>query len=70
MWTAEAQLEPEREELPPAPQAEPEPTLPCWLTEDEAETLALLCASSPGNGGEVEPELFGKLGDLLRAFRR
>ena len=46
------------------------PALPCWLTEDEAAALIMLCATSRMNGGSIEHEIFGKLGDLLRAFHR
>lgn len=53
----------------PSPAAEPE-ALPCWLTEEETEALIMLCATSRLNGGKIEREIFGKLGDLIRAFRR
>ena len=41
---------------------------PLWLTEEEAQTLAVLCSASPGSGGGVEQALFEKLGTYLRAF--
>ena len=44
--------------------------LPCWLSEEEAEALIVLCASSPRSAGEVERRLFAKLGEISRAFRR
>lgn len=43
--------------------------LPLWLTGEEAETLALLCASA-GASAPGEERLLHKVGDLLRAFRR
>ena len=43
--------------------------LALWLTEEEAEALASLCLVSPAEAGEGEQVLFGKLGELLRAFR-
>lgn len=49
---------------------EGEPQLPCWLTEEEAEALVMMCAASPRNAGEAERRLFAKLGEMLRAFRR
>lgn len=65
MLTATSQPQPEQQDAP----AE-DATLPLWLTEKEAEALLILCASSPRSGGMKEREIFGKLGDLLRAFRR
>ena len=44
--------------------------LPCWLSEEEAEALIMLCASSPRSAGETERRLFAKLGEICRAFRR
>jgi hypothetical protein len=55
------ELRPPRGELPP--------TLPLWLTQEEAEALILLCASSP-LGAENETGVFLKLGELYRAFTR
>ena len=44
--------------------------LPLWLTETEADAVLALCASAPAEAGPgVEASLFGKLGQLLRAFR-
>jgi hypothetical protein len=64
MLTASSQPETAQQETPEAS------TLPLWLTEKEAEALLILSASSPRSGGVKEREIFGKLGDLLRAFRR
>jgi hypothetical protein len=50
--------------------ADPAPQLPLWLTEEQAELLLSLCATSPTSGGHGEREVFTKLGDLLRAFWR
>lgn len=44
--------------------------LPLWLDEREAETLLELCAAAPLDRPELEPRVFGKLGSLLRRFRR
>jgi len=41
---------------------------PLWLTEQEAQTLAVLCSASPWSGGWTEQTLFEKLGSYLRAF--
>ena len=41
---------------------------PLWLTEQEAETLALLSGSSLHDGGPAEQALFAKLGKYLRTF--
>lgn len=67
--TADQELDDIEAKLLETPTATPR-TLPLWLTEDETEALILLCATSPRNGGPLERELFGKLGDLIRAFRR
>lgn len=49
---------------------QPEPLLPLWLTEAEAAAILTLCASAPEDAGEeIEASLFGKLGQLLRAFQ-
>ena len=45
-------------------------TLPLWLSEPEAEILVSLCLTSLGYAGSAEHELFVKLGEYLRAFRR
>jgi hypothetical protein len=45
--------------------------LPLWLSREEAESFLQLCAASPALvSEEAEAELFGKLGQLLRAFQR
>ena len=45
-------------------------TLPLWLTEAEAEYLLVACSSSAVTGAATEPDVFRKLGELLRTFRR
>jgi hypothetical protein len=48
-----------------------EDLLPLWLSRHEAEAVLRLCAVSPEFVGDAAEEaLFGKLGKLLRAFRR
>ncbi len=45
--------------------------LPLWLTQQEAEAVLLLCsAASTDADPAVEAQLFGKLGEVLRAFQR
>ena len=45
--------------------------LPLWLSQGEAEAVLQLCAASTACAGEgTEDTLFGKLGQLLRAFQR
>ena len=43
---------------------------PLWLSEAEAEQLLALCFSAACSAGEMEPELFARLGELVRSFRR
>lgn len=62
-------IPPQSSESPVSHSGRP-PQLPLWLTEKEAETLLTLCAASPVSGGEVESEVFARLGELLRAFWR
>jgi hypothetical protein len=50
-------------------EAEDVAQLPLWLSEEEAETLTLLCATAASETSGEE-RLLHKLGDLLRAFRR
>ena len=47
-----------------------EDLLPLWLTRREAEAVLELCAVSPAEvESGAEGALFGKLGQLLRAFQ-
>ena len=68
--TAELEWSPSAPAISPPSTTPAPPALPCWLTEAEAAALIMLCATSRMNGGSIEHEIFGKLGDLLRAFRR
>lgn len=44
--------------------------LPLWLSREEAESILQLCAASAAYVNEATEEaLFGKLGQLLRAFQ-
>ena len=38
---------------------------PLWLTQREAESLLVLCASAPVGAGPAEQDLFVKLGDFF-----
>lgn len=51
------------------PRTDGPPTLPLWLTQEEAEALILLCSGSP-LPADGEAEVFLKLGELYRAFNR
>lgn len=63
------QCEPGLEQLQRRNTAE-EPQLPLWLTEGELEAIICLCAASAGSGGSLEPLIFRKLSDTMRAFWR
>jgi len=54
--------------LPPRGESGP-PTLPLWLTQEEAEALIMLCTGSP-LPADGERDVFLKLGELYRAFHR
>ena len=47
---------------------EPRQMLALWLTQEETEALILLCAASPAATAQGEETLFGKLGEIFRAF--
>jgi len=49
--------------------AQPLAELALWLTEQEAQAMALLCLSAREQAGPAEEALFGKLGEFLRQFR-
>jgi hypothetical protein len=46
------------------------PIFPLYLTEEQAEALVALCSGSTTVSADHERELFSKLGELLRGFRR
>lgn len=61
--------------LSPSPAADllavyDQPRAALYLTRAEAEALLTLCAASPATAGPLEDDLFGRLGELLRALWR
>jgi hypothetical protein len=41
---------------------------PLWLSHEETRALISLCFASEASGGDMESQLFSKLGDFFRSF--